>query len=287
MAENQTNVSNTNTNDNQNVATNTNVESGNNNTTLKTENTNTSTKVDDSNDNDVNFSDNDNVDDNDDDSLSKNLKNPSKQIVNVRERNRIEAQNKRNAKNQPNNVDSYYRGIKDSVGDVNPFTNQKMVTNEDYDLYITMKEMDKAGLDPTNTMDYLKYYNEKKQAVEKEEQLKAEADKKYQQDLIEFNEKYKDVNIVELMKNNSNWQNSIVSLIKSGMSLVNAYETISNIVNENANNLAEDKLKIKMKNAKASVLSQIETDNQVQKVNFLTMSDEEFKKYQEKRRNQR
>jgi hypothetical protein len=86
------------------------------------------------------------------------------------------------------------RAIKEERDGINPYTNEKMESDDDIEFYLEQKEMSKQGLDPLNTLDYKKFINKK---VEKQTNDKAKEDFR-QKDLSDFTEKYPDVKFNDL-----------------------------------------------------------------------------------------
>lgn len=94
--------------------------------------------------------------------------------------------------------DAYRQALIDSVDGVNPFTGEKIEDQHDVDEYLTMREMDKKGLDPI--ADYHKYLKDK--AREERNKTNFNAQKLTQEQLIEdaklFQTTYPKVKISDL-----------------------------------------------------------------------------------------
>jgi hypothetical protein len=95
-----------------------------------------------------------------------------------------------------------FNAIKETLGGVNPYTKTKIEDQYDMKEYLTMKEMEKEGLDPLQ--DYASYLKRKQreavaEAAKKEQTQSRE--KWVENDRKEFFEKYPDVNLEELFKN--------------------------------------------------------------------------------------
>ena len=218
-------------------------------------------------------------------------------------------------KSQHSNKDKFYaekrraqrEGFLSAI-DTNTYTGEKLESDEDIEVFKTMREMEKEGLDPTNTTDYLKYIKQKEEKTKQEqfEKEKFENEKKIKlqdkmnNELHEFSQKYPNINlnnwINELPQNmnNATKENKDIylkdkktmfsSFLGSGMTLIQANEMYNRVTNipviENANQIADQKIK----NALATPGSQVDgnKNNNLSK-NYLSMSDEEFKKEFEKR----
>lgn len=94
-----------------------------------------------------------------------------------------------------------FEATKKALGGVNPYTKAKL--EDDYDLqeYFTMKEMEEKGLDPIQ--DYSKYIKESRRNQDKQQTLEAEKKSKEEwiaKDRDEFADKYPDVDLNELVK---------------------------------------------------------------------------------------
>lgn len=87
------------------------------------------------------------------------------------------------------------RGIRKALP-TNPFTDEPMATDEDVEMYLMQKEMEKEGLDPNSLKDYKTY-----QAREKEKQAKiTQKDDFLKKDSDDFVKKYPDIKADELFK---------------------------------------------------------------------------------------
>lgn len=218
-------------------------------------------------------------------------------------------------KSQHSNKDKFYaekrraqrEGFLSAI-DTNTYTGEKLESDEDIEVFKTMREMEKEGLDPTNTTDYLKYIKQKEEKAKKEQfekekfenEQKIKIQDKMNGDLNEFNKKYPNINFNEWMTelpqsmNNAAKENKdvylkdkkamISSFVGSGMTLIQAFEMYNRVTNipviENANQIAEQKIK----NALATPGSQTDGNkNNDSPKDYLTMSDEEFRKEFEKR----
>lgn len=248
-------------------------------------------------DNDIEFDDSDTADDDDLDNDEEETKTQTKsqnKPLNKREYNREKAKQRRE-KREKELHNSYLKGVKTATGEINPYTNMKMETDEDVQDYLDMKEMESQGLDPTDSRDYIKFMRDKQKVreeearkVAEENQRKEESNNKFQKELMEFKTKYSDVDIVNLVNNDSMWGNLIIPQIESGKTLTEAYESVNNLINKSINErvdtLADEKAKKQVQNQFASVGSQtIGEDMQDNQVDIWSMTDEEFRAYQRKR----
>ena len=248
-------------------------------------------------DNDIEFDDSDTADDDDLDNDEEETKTQTKtqnKPLNKREYNREKAKQRRE-KREKELHNSYLKGVKTATGEINPYTNMKMETDEDVQDYLDMKEMESQGLDPTDSRDYIKFMRDKQKVreeearkVAEENQRKEESNNKFQKELMEFKTKYSDVDIVNLVENDSMWGSLIIPQIQSGKTLTEAYESVNNLINKSINErvdtLADEKAKKQVQNQFASVGSQtIGEDMQDKQVDIWAMSNEEFREYQKKR----
>jgi hypothetical protein len=94
-----------------------------------------------------------------------------------------------------------FSAIKEALGGVNPYTNEKIEDKYDMDEYLTMKEMEKKGLDPLQ--DYASYLKQKQrnESIESEKKAKEKSKEKWiENDRKEFFDKYPDVDFETLAK---------------------------------------------------------------------------------------
>lgn len=191
----------------------------------------------------------------------------------------------------------YLDGFKAGTGGINKFTGQEIETEEDMQWYQDQLDAEKKGLDPESSSDMRKYQLEKiqkqkeaeeaqkkadeeKTAKEKEEaeRVKTLAREKAEKDLNDFKAKYKDVDFEGLMETDSKFNKFANTAIRGGMNLIETYELYHEIKNgdtvDRANQLAEQMVK----NAAASSGSQTYGEESPQTYDFGKMSDEEFRK---------
>ena len=117
------------------------------------------------------------ADDNDDDSNNDDQKNKSKNsgkqnAINAQRRLALKQQREKEIKDARDKA--YMEGLKEGIGEVNPWTNEKIEDDVDIEIYRTMKEMEKKGLDPIE--DFAKY-----NAQKMKEQRRAEIEAKQKQ----------------------------------------------------------------------------------------------------------
>lgn len=185
---------------------------------------------------------------------------------------------------------SYLNGVKTALGDVNPFTNEKMESDEDVQTYLDMKEMEKQGLDPTSSTDYIKFMREKQKVELEQRQKETQVKDKMNSELAEFKAKYPTVDIENLVANDNSWNSLIISQVAQGKTLLQAYELVNGLlqttVNQQANTIAEEKVKKQLQNQLASAGSLTEGNEPSPvggTVNVSQMTDAEFKEYWKKK----
>jgi hypothetical protein len=236
-------------------------------------------EVEEVDDNDIEFDDSDLVDEEEPSSVEK-------KPLNKRERNREKAKQRREQREKELH-NSYLNGVKTATGNVNPYTNTKMETDEDVQDYLTMKEMEAEGLDPTDSRDYIKFTREKQKKEMAETKAQEEANLKYRTELLEFKTKYNDVDIENLVNNDQSWKSLILPQIQQGKSLLEAYEAVNTLisksVNERVETLADEKAKKQVQNSLASVGSQTVGEAENKPLDIWSMTDEEFRQYQKER----
>lgn len=128
---------------------------------------------------------------------SKTTKKQSKEINNKyaelrREKEKKEAELKEIEKK------AYEKGLVEAVNGVNPYTNEKIEDSHDIQVFLTMREMEKKGLDPIT--DYYKYTRDKLREETQKDTPKQKDTKWFEEDAKRFSEEYPDVSIAELGK---------------------------------------------------------------------------------------
>lgn len=120
---------------------------------------------------------------------------------NDRERNAEYARRRREAERQKELKEAREKAIIDALGGINPFTEEEMKDSHDVEEFLTMQEIKKNGGDPV--ADFAKKQKERgREAAQKQ----AEAEEKtawYRNDKADFVAAYPDVNLEELIGNES------------------------------------------------------------------------------------
>ncbi len=99
--------------------------------------------------------------------------------------------------------EQYLKGIKDALGGVNPYTGEEIEDEADVEDFLLMREIDEEGGDPVN--DFFRVKREKRKAeVEKAQSEQKNAERKawFNSDRKAFEEKYPDIDVAKLAKNN-------------------------------------------------------------------------------------
>lgn len=113
-----------------------------------------------------------------------------------------EARRKREAKERQSIEDkAYQRGVIQGLGGINPYTNDKIVDDIDYELYMEMKNAEEKGYDPTDAKELNQYRKEVKQEELKAKEAENKQNMDIANDLKSFSEKYPDIDSNELLKN--------------------------------------------------------------------------------------
>ena len=94
-----------------------------------------------------------------------------------------------------------YEGIIEALNGENPYTHEKMEDDADVQEYLTMKEIEKKGLDPV--ADYSKHLKAKAKEKEKALKEKASEEEWVQKDKADFATKHPDVNLADLVEDDS------------------------------------------------------------------------------------
>lgn len=98
--------------------------------------------------------------------------------------NREYARKRRDAENARKIEETRVNAVIETLGGVNPFTNEAMTDAADVDEYLLMKKIEKEGGDPV--ADYFKYRKQQDKASVKSEREKADRSEWYQKDRESF-----------------------------------------------------------------------------------------------------
>lgn len=93
---------------------------------------------------------------------------------------------------------AYRRGLVEAVGGRNPYTNTDIKDDIDVDVYLTMREIEKAGLDPI--ADYHAYVANKQRAERARNKVNQPSEEWLENDARQFMQKYSDVDFSSLME---------------------------------------------------------------------------------------
>ena len=232
----------------------------------------------------------------DEENLSTDKQNNSSQNSHKQSRaeNRKFAQLRREQK-QNKDFTQYQKGVKETLGSINPYTKSEIKTPSDVEDYLAMKEMDSKGLDPTDTADYIKYMREKNaEKIQKEEEQKRQEEAKisYQNEISTFKAKYPNIDIEQLVEENEIWGKIITSQVRNGVPILEAYENALSLINDETNKkaqqLADEKAKKVVQNSIASAGSLTDgEEGEASQVDITKMSDKEFDEYWEKKKKEK
>ena len=166
--------------------------------------------------------------------------------------------------------EAYFKGKVDAlVGTKNPYTGESMEDEEDVKEFFAMKEAEKAGFDPATELS--KWQKQKARDDRKAQQTKDSFDA--ESDIKLFNERYPDVNLQELIKNEEFTEFAGPFVKKVPMAEIYAqYQLMQKRVESVAQKQAEEKYK-----RKASSPGAISSPS-AKEVSFANMSDKEFEK---------
>ena len=169
---------------------------------------------------------------------------------------------------------AYRKGILDSVGGVNPYTNQKIEDNADVEEFLAMREIERSGGDPIS--DYASYMKKKtrEQAQKTAEEAKAQQEQEwFQRDYKEFLESHPELDFAALQRDES------FQLFAEGkigrQSLSKIYENFLKVAGKYEAKAEKTAQKMYAK-AKASPGSL--TGGEPQTVSYATMSEQDFDK---------
>ena len=205
-----------------------------------------------------------------------------------RDKNREYAR-KRREQQEKEKQTSYYNGVKTAVKGVNPYTNQKIETDEDVQTFLDMQEMEKQGLDPNDSSDYIKFIREKQKTELEQKQTQERVAMKKNSEIAEFKAKYPTVDIENLVDNNPKWNRLILPQIVQGKTLLEAYESVNDLIQENiatqVEKMADEKVKKQVQIQGASVGSLTDGNEPTQEatVDIKNMTKAQFKEYWNKK----
>ncbi|MBR2070404.1 MAG: hypothetical protein IJ981_03155 [Clostridia bacterium] len=169
---------------------------------------------------------------------------------------------------------AYRRGIIDSLGGKNPYTNEPIEDDADVEEFLTMREIEKKGGDPT--YDYAKYVKEKAREKAKETaKAQEEASKKewFSNDLAAFIDKHPDVDVDKLIEDKA-FQAFAEGKV-GNKPLADIYDRYCAIFG-NVEKKAQEKANKMFAKAKASPGSL--SGGETKPLSYYEMSDEDFEK---------
>lgn len=118
-----------------------------------------------------------------------------------RERNAEEARKRREAEKQKAIQTARVEAVLEATGGVNPYTGNAMTDADDVDEYLTMKRIEKDGKDPL--ADYSEWVKQQARKQKQEAQAREKAQAKARDDMDAFRRAYPDVNIQQLLGDES------------------------------------------------------------------------------------
>lgn len=166
--------------------------------------------------------------------------------------------------------EAYQKGRMESfIGKINPYTNTPINDETDIQVYENMYALEKQGKDPI--ADYASYIADKQRQELKEKQEKEKLQQEAKNDIEEFTEKYPDVNLSELLENET-FKDYIEGKRKPLVSLYENYKKMEN----SFRNKAVDVAKQTIANSQATPGS-LNSGAEVN-VDYANMSDAEFER---------
>lgn len=181
-----------------------------------------------------------------------------------------QARRKAEAEMEAKVKEAYQKGRMESfIGKLNPYTNTPINDETDIQVYENMYALDKQGKDPV--ADYASYVADKQRQELKEKQEKEKLQREAENDIAEFTEKYPDVNLSELLENET-FKDYIEGKRKPLTTLYENYKKMEN----SFRNKAVDVAKQTIANSQATPGS-LNSGAEVN-VDYSTMSDSEFER---------
>lgn len=181
-----------------------------------------------------------------------------------------QARRKAEAEMEAKVKEAYQKGRMESfIGKINPYTNTPINDETDIQVYENMYALEKQGKDPI--ADYAGYIADKQRQELKEKQEKEKLQQEAKNDIEEFTAKYPDVNLSELLENET-FKDYIEGKRKP---LINLYENYKKMENS-FRNKAVDVAKQTIANSQATPGS-LNSGAEVN-VDYANMSDAEFER---------
>lgn len=166
--------------------------------------------------------------------------------------------------------EAYKKGRMESfIGKLNPYTNTVINDETDIQVYENMYALDKQGKDPV--ADYASYVADKQRQELKEKEEQEKIKQEAENDVAEFTEKYPDVNLSELLENET-FKDYIEGKRKPLTTLYENYKKMEN----SFRNKAVDVAKQTIANSQATPGS-LNSGAEVN-VDYANMSDEDFER---------
>lgn len=189
----------------------------------------------------------------------------------IRRKAEADAEAKIEAKLKVKVDEAYNRGrLEAFVGKTNPYTNTVIRDETDIQVYENMYTLDKSGKDPV--ADYAGYVADKQRQEEKETAEKKKLQEEAENDVKEFTEKYPDINLSELLEDET-FKDYIEGKRKPLVTLYENYQKMEN----SFRNKAIDVAKKTIANSQASPGS-LGSGSDVP-IDYKNMSSQEFAKY--------
>ena len=159
-------------------------------------------------------------------------------------------------------------------GKINPYTNKPIIDSSDIEVYEMMYKLEQEGKDPIN--DLPNALSDRRREEQKAIAEERDRNEKARKELEDFQEKYPDVNVQELL-NDSFFNDYISGKTKSLTELYEGFNNFKNAFRNSAVNVAKQTIA----NSQSSPGS-LSSGSKEPPLDFNTMSSEEFQKYLQK-----
>lgn len=159
-------------------------------------------------------------------------------------------------------------------GKINPYTNKPIIDSSDIEVYEMMYKLEQEGKDPIN--DLPNALSDRRREEQKAIAEERDRNEKARKELEDFQEKYPDVNVQELL-NDSFFNDYISGKTKSLTELYEGFNNFKNAFRNSAVNVAKQTIA----NSQSSPGS-LSSGSKEPPLDFSTMSSEEFQKYLQK-----
>ena len=194
-----------------------------------------------------------------------------------KEQNRINAQKRRERrakKDEELEKKGYNKALKEAVDGVNPYTGKPINDDVDMEMYLTMRELEKKGLDPLS--DYAEFVANKSRESRQAETAKKQQEEYATKDIEDFSKVYPDIDVNKLF-NDEHFQSFADGKLGT-KPLKEVYEKFLQFESYYEQKAEEDSTErvVKKFARTQSAMGSMKNPGTAKKKSYRDMSDEEF-----------